>query len=125
MPLSTLLLIFVSVALSSGSQIVLKLGMTGQSIQAALASGDRMAIATCIATSPQVIFGFACFGLSAVLWLFVLSRTPLSTAYPFVALGVVVTVAAGALTFGEAISYLKMGGVGLIASGILLVAASG
>jgi multidrug transporter EmrE-like cation transporter len=125
MPLATLLLVFIGVALSSGSQIILKLGMNQQDIQQTLAEGDSVAIALSVATSPLVILGFALFGLSAVLWLFVLSRTPLSSAYPFVALGITATVAAGAVFFGEAISYLKMSGVGLITVGILLVAIGG
>jgi multidrug transporter EmrE-like cation transporter len=42
-----------------------------------------------------------------------------------VALGVVATVAAGAPSFGETISHVKMGGVGRIATGVVLVAMGG
>ena len=45
-----------------------------------------------ILTSPSILSGFGCFGLSLVLWLFALARTPLSSAYPFVALGILVRV---------------------------------
>lgn len=118
-------LIFASVALSSGSQICLKLGMTSGDVQEVLRAGDTMKIAMSIATSPLVIGGLACFGLSAVLWLFVLSRIPLSSAYPFVALGILVTVLAGKLLFGETVSLEKLAGVASIVLGILLVAAGG
>lgn len=125
MRLEIISLIFTSVALSAGSQIILKLGMTQEQMQESLASGDRLRIAIAIATSPLVVSGFVCFGLSAVIWLFVLSRTPLSSAYPFVALGIVVTVIAGRLTFGEPLTIAKLAGVGLIATGILLVGLNG
>ena len=123
MRLGIITLILASVALSSGSQIVLKLGVTQRQIQDGILGGDKLAIVTAIATSPLVVAGLACYGLSAVLWLFVLSRTPLSTAYPFIALGIIVIVTAGHLTFGERLSFTKLSGVALITIGILTVAA--
>ena len=77
-----------------------------------------------IATSPLVVIGLASFGLSAILWLFVLSRVSLSSAYPFVALGIVITVVAGRFLLGEPIAVAKILGVGLIVAGVLLVATS-
>jgi multidrug transporter EmrE-like cation transporter len=115
--------ILLSVALSSGSQIILKKGMVDPAMQTSLQSGNMLTIALAILTSPLVIGGLFCFGLSAIVWLFVLSKVPLSSAYPFVALGIVVTVAAGMTMFGETISVAKAIGVGFIVLGILCVAA--
>ncbi|MDC7675459.1 EamA family transporter [Asticcacaulis machinosus] len=115
--------ILLSVALSSGSQIILKKGMVAPAMQASLQSGNMLAIALAIITSPLVIGGLFCFGLSAIVWLFVLSKVPLSSAYPFVALGIVVTVAAGMTIFGETITVTKSIGVGFVVLGILCVAA--
>lgn len=123
MNLHLIILILVSVALSSGSQIILKKGMIAPGMQSSLQSGDLMAIALAIITSPLVIGGLFCFGLSAIVWLFVLSKVPLSSAYPFVALGIVVTVAAGMTMFGETVGVAKAIGVGFIVLGILCVAA--
>ncbi len=118
--------ILASVLLSAGSQIILKFGMTAQAVQAALAQpGDVPRIALAILSSPLVLAGLACFGLSAVVWLFVLSRVPLSSAYPFVALGIVITVAAGRLIFGDPFSAFKIVGVILVVSGVLVLAGSG
>lgn len=116
-----ILFVLVSVALSSLSQIALKSGMTGVAVQAALQTGRPLAIAVAVAKAPLVVGGLTCFGLSAVVWLFVLSRIPLSQAYPFVALGILVTVTAGAGLFGETISWQAMVGVGLIVVGVTLV----
>ncbi len=121
MRLESLAMIFVSVALSSGSQIILKGAMTAPDIQRTMGAGSPLEIMMAISTNPQVIAGLACFGLSAVVWLFVLSRIPLSSAYPFIALGILVTVLGGKLLFGEAITSQKAIGVALIMGGIVLV----
>lgn len=117
--------ILASVALSAGSQILLKREMTTQAIQGAIKTGDVAEIALAVSTSPSVFLGFTCFGLSLVLWLFVLSRVPLSSAYPFVALGILVTVFAGSMMFAEPISLAKAIGVFLIMSGVILVGIAG
>ena len=39
--------------------------------------------------NPFVFFGFACFGLSSIFWLIVLSRLPLSLVYPMVSVAYV------------------------------------
>ena len=120
-----ILLILVSVLLSSGSQVLLKLGMSASDIQVVLAQTDRpLQIAASIITSPLVLAGLVCFGLSALFWLFVLSKIPLSTAYPFVAFGIVITSASGRILLGEPITALKAFGIVLIVSGVLAVGAS-
>jgi len=121
MQASSILLILVSVALSAGSQVILKLGMMSSAVQGALLKGSLRDACLTIALSPLIILGMACFGLSAVAWLFVLSRIPLSSAYPFVSLGILVTVLAGYFFFHEPISALKGGGVVLILVGIIMV----
>jgi drug/metabolite transporter (DMT)-like permease len=57
-----------------------------------------------------------------VLWVWILTFTPLSRAYPFVALAFVVTPLLGSLVFGEPISTRLILGIGLILGGLLLVA---
>jgi drug/metabolite transporter (DMT)-like permease len=57
----------------------------------------------------------------AVLWVWVLSFTPLSRAYPFVALAFALTPALGALVFAEPISLRLVGGIALILAGLFLV----
>ena len=75
MPIELILLIVVSVLLSSGSQVILKFAMTAPDIQIVLAQTDRpLQIAMSIITSPLVLAGLICFGLSALFWLFVLSK---------------------------------------------------
>ena len=58
----------------------------------------------------------------AVLWVWILSFTPLSRAYIFVALAFAATPLLGAIVFLEPISPRLVTGIGLIVCGLLLVA---
>jgi multidrug transporter EmrE-like cation transporter len=58
-----------------------------------------------------------------VLWVWVLSFTPLARAYPFVALAFALTPALGVLVFGETASLRLALGIALIVSGLCLIAA--
>jgi multidrug transporter EmrE-like cation transporter len=122
---SVLGLALVSVLLSSMSQILLKAGMSTERVQQSLTPASTATEkGLAIAGSPMVALGFACFGLSALVWIFVLSRIPVSLAYPFVALGIVATVTAGGLILGEPIPLQRIAGVAAITAGVLLVASS-
>jgi len=62
------------------------------------------------------------YGALAVLWVWILSFTPLSRAYVFVALAFAVTPMLGAIVFAEPISARLVIGVVLIFCGLLFVA---
>jgi drug/metabolite transporter (DMT)-like permease len=74
--------------------------------------------------SPLVLAGLGLYGIGAVLWLFVLARAPLSLAYPFVGLGFILTMLAGALYLGENVTPMRIAGTLLIAFGCVMVARS-
>ena len=61
-------------------------------------------------------------GLS-VLWIWILTITPLSRAYPFVALAFIVKSLVGSLLFNEEITIRLVAGMTLIVCGLYLVAA--
>ncbi|HEX2511387.1 MAG TPA: EamA family transporter [Xanthobacteraceae bacterium] len=62
------------------------------------------------------------YGGLTVLWVWLLTFTPLSRAYPFVALAFAITPLLGGLVFGEAITTRLLLGIALILGGLLLVA---
>ncbi len=64
------------------------------------------------------IVGFMFFCLSAFLWLFILKTTPLSIAYPFMALGFLIVPIGSYLFFNETLSIDYLIGVCLIVTGI-------
>lgn len=112
------------VLLSAAAQVLLKLGMTRPTPPSELAPPAAGWLATYgqALASPLVWAGLMLYGLSAVLWLWVLSRLDVSLAYPMVSLGFVVTLAVGVLFLGEPFSWLRAAGCGLILAGVALLA---
>jgi multidrug transporter EmrE-like cation transporter len=105
------------VLLSAAAQVVLKLAMKPSATDGALATYQRAL------TTPGVWAGLVLYGLSAVLWLWVLSRLDVSVAYPLVSLGFVLTLLIGVGWLGEPFSWLRAAGCGLIVVGVALLAA--
>jgi len=77
-----------------------------------------------LVTSPYIMGGLVAYGLATLVWFNVLSRLPLSLAYPVMSLGYVVGVFASAIVFKEPVSLFRWLGVGLIVLGVGLVARS-
>lgn len=119
MDASTILLLLVSIGLSTAGQLLLKAGMNQIGMIGGV--GDVGALVRDAATTWQIVLGLAAFASSAVFWLMVLSRVPLSTAYPMVSLGYVLILGFSVLVLGERPSPTVWGGVGLIVAGISLV----
>ena len=85
----SLLLVFISSLLGVSGQILLKMGMErmGALDLSNLTAALRTAIQ--VFTMPWVLLGLGCYGVSAMIWLVVLSRLDVSLAYPLVALNFV------------------------------------
>jgi drug/metabolite transporter (DMT)-like permease len=114
-------LILMSVALAATAQLTLKHGMN----QVTEASGTATLTGSsvrAIITNLSVLGGLAIFGLSAVVWLLVLSRASLSFAYPFASLTYVLILLADRFVLHEEIPFLRWVGVAAIVTGIVLVA---
>ncbi|UUX96842.1 multidrug efflux SMR transporter [Aquabacterium sp. J223] len=73
---------------------------------------------------PYVVGGLVLYFASALVWLAVLTRVPLSAAYPFVGLGFVLTLLFGWLVLGESPSVARLAGTLLIVAGVVLVGRS-
>ena len=117
-----LALILISVGLAAVAQLTLKHGMNqvvGRTGTAFELSGRSL---RAVALTPAVWFGLALFGLSAVVWLAVLSRASLSFAYPFAALTYVLIVLFDKFVLRDPVPAMRWGGVALIVAGIFLVA---
>lgn len=124
MPLAIIGLILVSVVLSALAQIALKIGMSSAPVSAALSDGSAWKITLSIAFTPYVLAGLASYGLSMIVWLFVLAKVDVSLAYPFVSIGFLITLAMGVLLLGEHLSALRVLGTLLVAVGVILVSQS-
>jgi drug/metabolite transporter (DMT)-like permease len=62
------------------------------------------------------------YGALTLVWVWILTFTPLSRAYVFIALAFAITPLAGGYLFGEPISLRFVIGIGLIVGGLLCVA---
>lgn len=70
--------------------------------------------------SPTFYASLLLYGFATLLWIWILSRVPLSRAYPFVALGVVLVPLASIYVFGERVRPNFWLGVALIFAGIIV-----
>jgi uncharacterized membrane protein len=116
-------LILTSVVLAGFAQITLKTGVNH--VTDASGGGELHLNADSLKSllsSPIIWGGLVLFGLSAIVWLFALSRASLSFAYPFAALSYVLIVLFSLLVLHEDVPVLRWVGVAFIVTGILLVA---
>jgi drug/metabolite transporter (DMT)-like permease len=118
MSVGTLGVLLVAVALAAVGQLMLKHGMN---IAQHHAKQSGRSLVVSAAASPWVLFGLVVFGCSAIAWLLTLSRTPLSIAYPFNALGYLVILIASVVVLHERASAWTWVGTAMVVGGLLVV----
>ena len=115
-------MILLSVALAAVAQLTLKTGMNHVNDELAPAtfslSGRSLRV---LVGQPFVWGGLFLFGVSALVWLVVLSRASLSFAYPFAALTYVSILLFDHFVLNEEVPALRWAGVACIALGIFLI----
>ena len=118
---TSLPLIFFSVACGVAGQITLKLGMipVGQIGENALQQPLQVALR--VFTSPLVLVGLGLYVLGALSWLTMLSRVPLSFAYPLVAVSYAITPLLALIFLREAVPSMRWLGILTICLGAFLV----
>ena len=115
-------MILLSVGLAAVAQLMLKTGMNHVNDRLSPATfGFDGASLRAVAVQGYVWGGLALFGLSALVWLVVLSRASLSFAYPFAALTYVLILLFDAFVLNENVPALRWAGVAFIGVGIFLV----
>jgi len=118
MPLKIFLLILGSVSLNSMAQICLRKGMLaigGLNMQQPLTT------AIAVALNPFVIMGMACYAFSILSWMGVLSKVEVSVAYPFLSIGYILAAVMGYYFLSEAITPMRIAGIGLICAGLFCI----
>jgi len=114
-------LILLSVVLNTTAQLALKAGM----IQIGTFSftwENLIPIALKVMASPWIIFGLTVYVGSVFVWLMVLSRTPVSIAYPMISLAYITSALAAYYLWGENLSLIRITGIIVILIGVYLVA---
>jgi len=104
--------------------LTLKTGMTRVGAIGAESLATPVDLAVRVLLQPLVIFGLGCYVLGAAVWLIVLSRVPLSLAYPSLAVSYVLTALLAWTLLGEHISGLRWAGIATICMGVVLISRS-
>ena len=121
MGVKTTLLALFSVFLATAGQLILKTGMQRVGYIGSQRLAKPLQLVMQVAGTWQVLLGLFLFVISAVSWLLVLSRVPLSYAYPFAGLTYLLITLFGRFVLREDVPALRWLGIALIIAGILLV----
>jgi multidrug transporter EmrE-like cation transporter len=108
----TYLFIIISVVLGAFAQLSLKYG-TMKSVGI-----------VSMYMNPYVILGLTFYGLSAITWIYSISKVQLSFAYPMVSLGYVIVFTLSYFLFGENLSFMRISGLLIIVVGVIVIARS-
>ena len=112
MSLVSFAFILTGVLLNAGAQLLLKAGTNARPLGLALA------------IEPHILAGLACYVVSVVVWVVALSKVPVSMAYPMLSIGYVVNAIAAYYWLGEAVTPMRLAGIGVIIVGVFIVARS-
>ncbi len=125
MSLQLLFVILFTVALSACAQLALKLGVTSGKVISSIDEHARgFELLWSVITTPMIWLGLFIYGFSVVLWLWVLSKTELSVAYPFVGISFIITMVFGAFILNEGVTPMRIAGTVLVSLGCVLIGRS-
>jgi len=115
-----LVLIFLSVMLSVGGQLLMKNGMkiVGQISLAQIIMPPTLFQ---VILNPYIIAGVGLYVFASVVWLVVLSRAELSYAYPMIGMSYIITSVLAWIIFKENMTALRFLGIISIISGVYLI----
>ena len=122
--LQSVLLILASIIASVFGQFVLKTGAKQLGTLGVEQAGNGLHHAFVAITNPWIVGGLGCYALGAVTWIVVLTRVPLSWAYPILALNQILILLVAWLFLGETVTAMRWGGALMIVAGVFLVSQS-
>ena len=116
-------LLMTGVLLNAGAQLLLKAGTNAVGVFE-FSRDNILPVGLRLATEPHIVGGLGCYVISVVVWIMALSRVEVSIAYPLLSIGYVVNALAAWYLFGEAVTPVRLLGIGIIIFGVFLVARS-
>jgi multidrug transporter EmrE-like cation transporter len=117
----TWVLILTGVGLNAAAQLLLKVA-TRPLAHFVVFNSDVLSSSIVILLKSMPFWtGMLCYGASVCVWVAALSKAPVSTAYPMLSLGYVVVAAVSAAWLGESLTPVKLLGIALICTGVVLV----
>jgi drug/metabolite transporter (DMT)-like permease len=122
--LDPVVLVLVAVVISVLGQVSLKVAMNQAGAIDAESLARPVKTLMRVFSAPLVWLGLGCYGVSALLWLVVLSRLDLSYAYLLLASMYVLIPLVSWLFLGERIPPMRWLGMGVVVLGVVIVARS-
>ena len=120
---NALLLLIPAMLLSATGELFLKRGMN-EIGEFHITLETLLPMLLKIALNPNILIGFIGFGGGSVFWLSVISRVPLSLAYPMLALSYVIVVVESWIFLGEGLHPLRIIGSVVVGIGVAIVGLS-
>lgn len=113
------LFVFITITFTVFGQLLVKAGMS--KVAASLEHSSRWSsVITAGFLQPAVLAGLACAVIAALAWFPALMRLPISIAYPFMALPIVLVLLLAPLVFGERVTLYQWIGVFVVSFGLWL-----
>jgi multidrug transporter EmrE-like cation transporter len=119
----TFALLLIAMCLTVTGELLLKTGMNRHG-ELNVELSTLFPTAVKLFTSPWVVGGFIFVFSGALFWLAVLSRWPLSLAYPLLSISYIIGILASVLFLGEKINLVQLAGVFVIILGVFLISRS-
>jgi multidrug transporter EmrE-like cation transporter len=123
MSVGSFLLVLLGVLLNAIAQLLLKAG-TNAVGPFEFSAANALPVGFKLGTEPHILGGIACYVVSVVVWIMALSRVEVSVAYPMLSIGYVLNALAAWYWLGEAVTPLRLVGIGIIIVGVYVVARS-
>jgi multidrug transporter EmrE-like cation transporter len=118
----------VSIFMGVFAQLLMKYGMINLKKTAGyhkhIVSINIIKILFIIFTDKFVAAGIVLYLISMFFWIKVLSKIDLSVAYPFVSIGIIITVILAALTLGESVPLMRWFGIFITLCGVYVIVSS-
>ncbi|MSQ15068.1 MAG: multidrug resistance protein [Dehalococcoidia bacterium] len=121
--LRPLAFLLVAVTFSAVGELLLKHGMNKVGVLS-LQPEQILPSLLKVFTTPPIVLGFSSIFLGSIFWLAVISRVPLSYAYPMLSTSYVIVVVASWLLLGEQLTQMRIAGVLVICAGVAIVSRS-
>ena len=118
----TLVLILIAAVINTTAQLCLKAGADRLKSVSWTHLGSLLLQ---FSVNPYLILGGLCYVTSVTVWIVVLSRVPVSFAYPMSSIAYVTTAIAAVILFNESLSLTKIIGILVIIFGVYLITRTG
>ena len=121
MNLLSFTLVLTGVILNALAQSLLKTG-TNRLGADPFATVPPLELAWRILGQWPFLLGFACYGISLVVWIAALTRVPVTIAYPMLSIGYIINALIARYWLGETLGATGWAGIGFICVGVVLIA---